>query len=122
VAFEDAEEAVVHPCSPHADLVEPRHLTVHGLPLTATRECRRRRLGDSVKDCEDLGDHLVRQPVEEVPRRYGLAPIVVGVALEEVQVPRFTPPAVRGRQASSPYVELMICSAASLASEGATWE
>ena len=89
MTLKETEEAVILPTTLHAHLVEARHLVVHRLPLATSREGGRRSLGDRVENCLDLGDNFVLKRVEESCCGHAALRIVGGMALEEVDQPRF---------------------------------
>ena len=49
---------MVHSAALDPHLVEARHVAVHGLPLSAASERRRRRVRDCVEHSVDLGGDL----------------------------------------------------------------
>ena len=75
-----------------ADLVVPRHLVVHGLPVTASRKTLRRGGRDRDQHGDKLGSNRYRARTKEVPTGHGLGRVVVEMPFEVRNVVR-----VRGR-------------------------
>jgi hypothetical protein len=79
--LEETEQAkLLAARSGEADLVVAAHAAVHGLPLAASTELRRRCSGDSIENGVELGLDLGRTVVQEV--RGGNAPVFVLVVLD----------------------------------------
>jgi len=64
--LKDAEQAELFTVWPRrSDFVIATHRTAHGFPLAASRELRRRGLGDSIQDSQHVSLHFSRTSVKK---------------------------------------------------------
>jgi hypothetical protein len=78
-ALEQAEQTMVSATALDPDLIDPRHVVLHGLALTSTGEGWRWCRSHSLKYCLNLSRYLVRKRLQELDRLRGPRPVIVAV-------------------------------------------